>query len=50
MDPGGRAPAREAGISRAALYRTWGHLKERHQPALSALTAKDDELQRLAAS
>ncbi|MET8249399.1 hypothetical protein ABZV31_36550 [Streptomyces sp. NPDC005202] len=88
--------AREAGISRAALYRTWGHLKdefekrraaswavgrqpdpreariarlrdrnqrltnklarthtefnqlkERHQLALSALAAKDDELQRL---
>ncbi|MFD9192861.1 hypothetical protein ACFWCA_32185 [Streptomyces phaeochromogenes] len=88
--------AREAGISRAALYRTWGHLKdefekrrgaawaagqqpdpreariarlreqnqrltnklarthtefsqlkERHQLALSALTAKDDEVQRL---
>ncbi|MEU4495995.1 hypothetical protein AB0F96_21730 [Streptomyces sp. NPDC023998] len=88
--------AREAGISRAALYRTWGHLKDEfekrrtaawaagqqpdpreariarlrernqrlttklarthtelnqlkagHQLALSALAAKDDELQRL---
>ncbi|MFD7785488.1 hypothetical protein ACFV4Q_20705 [Streptomyces nojiriensis] len=87
--------AREAGISRAALYRTWGHLKEEfekrraaawaagqqpdlrvaliarlrernqrlttklarthtefqqlkehHEPALSVLAAKDDELQR----
>ncbi|CAM5406452.1 hypothetical protein [Streptomyces aurantiogriseus] len=100
IPPGGacdvKTLAREAGISRAALYRTWGHLKdefeqrrstaraagqqpdpreaqilrlrahnqrltsklarthtelaqlkERHQLALSALAAQDDELQRL---
>lgn len=100
IPPGGacdiKTLAREAGISRAALYRTWGHLKdefekrraaaqaagqqpdpreariaqlrdlnqrltgklarthtefnqlkERHRMLLSALAAKDDELQRL---
>ncbi|MFD7703347.1 hypothetical protein [Streptomyces caelestis] len=54
IPPGGacdvKTLAREAGVSRASLYRTWGHLKddlkEHHRLLLSVLAAKDDELQR----